>query len=183
MRSREDHLDQDVRRKSRALKEVQCALKANLFPSHDGGRAHVAGNRSSLLVIALVMATAAPVSIRSKAGLSPPAQPQSGMGGISSAGNFAPVYDAEKRPITAGGFVDKDHGTVVFEDETKAAGLSHWRHVMGTPEKKYILETDGSGVGLIDFDNDGWLDIYFVNGSTYDALSGKKAPPACSALP
>jgi len=106
-----------------------------------------------------------------------PQQPTSGMGGISSAGTFAPVYDADKRPITAGGFVDKDHGTVVFEDDTKAAGLSSWQHVMGTKDKKYILETDGSGVGLIDYDNDGWLDIYIVNGSTYDALSGKKTPP------
>jgi hypothetical protein len=97
------------------------------------------------------------------------------MSGISSAGTFAPVYDAEKRPITAGGFVDK--GPVVFEDATKAAGLSSWQHVMGTKQKKYILETDGSGVGLLDYDNDGWLDIYLVNGSTYDALSGKKTPP------
>ena len=102
-------------------------------------------------------------------------QPQSGMGGISSAGNFAPVYDAERRPITAGGFVDS--GPVVFEDVTKAAGLSTWRHVMGTAQKKYILETDGSGVGLIDYDNDGWLDIYLVNGSTYDALTGKGTAP------
>src|ERR1700739_3840445 len=100
---------------------------------------------------------------------------QSVMGGISSAGSFAPVYDAEKRPITAGGFVTS--GTVVFEDATKAAGLSGWQHVMGTKTKKYILETDGSGVGLIDYDNDGWLDIYMVNGSTYDALTGKKTPP------
>jgi hypothetical protein len=30
---------------------------------------------------------------------------------------------------------------------------------MGTPEKTYILETVGSGVALIDYDNDGWLDI------------------------
>ena len=102
-------------------------------------------------------------------------QQQGPMGGISSAGTFAPVYDAEKRPITAGGFVDK--GTVVFEDATKAAGLSGWQHVMGSKQKKYILETDGSGVGLIDYDNDGWLDIYLVNGSTYDALSGKRTPP------
>ena len=100
---------------------------------------------------------------------------QGGMGGISSAGNFAPVYDAQKRPITAGGFVDK--GTIVFEDATKAAGLSGWQHVMGSRQKKYILETDGSGVGLIDYDNDGWLDIYLVNGSTYDALTGKSTPP------
>jgi|CZKZ01.1.fsa_nt_gi hypothetical protein len=105
------------------------------------------------------------------------AQPaQNGMGGgIASAGVFAPVYDEHRRPITAGGFVDK--GTVVFEDVTQAAGLSGWRHEMGTLQKKYILETDGSGIGLIDYDNDGWLDIYLVNGSTYDAISGKRTPP------
>ena len=98
-----------------------------------------------------------------------------GMGGIASAGVFAPTYDEKHRPITAGGFVEK--GTVVFEDATRAAGLSGWRHEMGTPQKKYILETDGSGVGLIDYDNDGWLDIYLVNGSTYDTISGKRTPP------
>lgn len=96
-------------------------------------------------------------------------------GGIASAGVFAPVYDEHRRPITAGGFVET--GPVVFEDVTAAAGLSIWRHEMGTPQKKYILETDGSGVGLIDYDNDGWLDIYLVNGSTYDAISGKREPP------
>jgi hypothetical protein len=105
-----------------------------------------------------------------------PAAPQpGGMGGISSAGAFAPVYDAARRPITAGGFVDT--GSVVFEDVTKVAGLASWRHVMGTPQKQYILETNGSGVGLIDYDNDGWLDIYLVNGSTYKALEGREPPP------
>src|SRR5579871_616576 len=102
-------------------------------------------------------------------------QPGGMSGGISSAGEFAPVYDAQKRPITAGGFVD--NGTIVFADISESSGLKKWRHVMGTPQKKYILETDGSGVGLIDYDNDGWLDIYLVNGSTYDALSGKAKPP------
>ena len=37
-------------------------------------------------------------------------QQQGGMGGISSAESFAPVYDAEKRPITAGGFVTSGDG-------------------------------------------------------------------------
>jgi hypothetical protein len=100
---------------------------------------------------------------------------QSGMGGIASGAASKPVYDEQKRPITAGGFVDI--GRVVFEDITRAAGLAAWRHVMGTPQKRYILETDGSGVGLIDYDNDGWLDIYLVNGSTYAALEGREAPP------
>ena len=97
------------------------------------------------------------------------------MGGISSAGTFAPIYDAQKRPITAGGFVNS--GPVIFEDASKSSGLSKWQHVMGTQDKKYILETDGSGVGLIDYDNDGWLDIYLVNGSTYEAMSGRRPAP------
>jgi hypothetical protein len=65
------------------------------------------------------------------------------------------VYDSQRRPITAGGFVDS--GPTVFQDVTERAGLGAWRHVMGTPEKKYILEADGSGVGLIDCDNDGYI--------------------------
>jgi enediyne biosynthesis protein E4 len=87
----------------------------------------------------------------------------------------APVYDAQKRPITAGGFVDT--GTVVFQDITKQAGLSGWTHKMGVPDKKFIVETNGSGVCLIDYNNDGWLDIYLVNGSTFDALDGKEPTP------
>jgi hypothetical protein len=96
-------------------------------------------------------------------------------GGSATAGVFAAVKDSELRPITAGGFV-KD-GPVIFQDIAKQAGLTSWHHVMGTPEKKYILETTGSGVALLDYDNDGWLDIYLVNGSTYDALKGKSEPP------
>jgi hypothetical protein len=88
---------------------------------------------------------------------------------------FAAVKDSEMRPITAGGFV-KD-GTVLFKDIAKEAGLTSWHHVMGTPEKKYILEATGSGVALLDYDNDGWLDIYMVNGSTYEALKGSAAAP------
>ena len=94
---------------------------------------------------------------------------------MSSGAAHEAQYDAQGRPITAGGFVDA--GPVVFKDVTKEAGLSGWRHVMGGPEKTFILESNGSGVGLIDYDNDGWLDIYLVNGSTFNALSGKEEPP------
>jgi hypothetical protein len=111
----------------------------------------------------------------SQSGQAKPGPPQSNSSGNSTAGTFAPVYDAEKRPITAGGFVDT--GTVVFEDITKKAGLSGWSHKMGAPNKPLIIDTDGSGVALIDYDNDGWLDIYMVNGSTFDALDGKETPP------
>jgi enediyne biosynthesis protein E4 len=96
-------------------------------------------------------------------------------GTVSTGGVHAAVLDSEKRPITAGGFVE--NGPVVFQDVSAKAGLTRWRHTMGTPEKTFILETVGSGVALLDYDNDGWLDIYLVNGSTYDAMSGKAAPP------
>ena len=86
-----------------------------------------------------------------------------------------PLLDAQHRTITMGGFVKS--GPVIFEDISEKAGLTKWTHKMGGPEKNYIIETKGSGVGLIDYDNDGWLDIYVVNGSTFDALSGKETPP------
>lgn len=68
-------------------------------------------------------------------------------------------------------------GPIVFEDITARAGLAGWQHQMGSPEKRYILDVVGSGVALLDYDNDGWLDIYLVNGATYDSLSGKQTPP------
>src|SRR5271163_2890593 len=74
-------------------------------------------------------------------------------GGSATAGTFAPVLDAERRPITAGGFVKE--GPIVFQDISEKAGLTAWHHRMGNPEKNYILETTGSGVALLDYDHDG----------------------------
>ncbi len=96
-------------------------------------------------------------------------------GGVNTGPPHPVQLDEHRRPITAGGFVAS--GPVVFEDVSEKAGLTHWTHKMGTKGKKYIIETDGSGVGLIDYDNDGWLDIYVVNGSTFDAMDGKETPP------
>jgi hypothetical protein len=95
--------------------------------------------------------------------------------GSATAGTHAAVLDAEHRPITAGGFVKT--GPVVFEDVAAKAGLATWAHRMGTPAKNTIIETVGSGVALLDYDNDGWLDIYLVNGSTFEASAGKGPAP------
>ena len=101
-------------------------------------------------------------------------------GGSSAAGIFAPVLDAEHRPITAGGTVKS--GPIVFQEVAQKAGLTTWQHVMGSPDKRYILESIGSGVAILDYDNDGWPDIYLVNGSTQAALEDANGKPG-KALP
>ena len=126
---------------------------------------------SALLIPAILIS----ISCSEHSLLAQGASQQAPQGGNATGGTFAPVYDAQKRPITAGGFVDS--GPVIFQDVTKAAGLASWSHKMGSPRKPFIIDTDGSGVALLDFDNDGWLDIYLVNGSTFDALDGKETPP------
>jgi hypothetical protein len=96
-------------------------------------------------------------------------------GGASTAGTFKPVKDSRSRPITAGGFVDG--APVYFTDITARTGLQHFHHVSGTTDKRYILESPSGGVALFDYDNDGWLDIYLVNGSTFATLQGKEKAP------
>ena len=96
-------------------------------------------------------------------------------GGSGTAGVFPPVMDAHNRPITEGGTVKT--GPIVFNDIAAKAGLTKWHHQMGLPDKRYIIESIGSGVALLDYDNDGWMDIYLVNGSTQAAMDGKAPTP------
>jgi hypothetical protein len=125
--------------------------------------------------VCLVLASLLFLSAGGRAQQAPQSAQQGGMSGIASGVSSKPIYDEQRRPITAGGFVDK--GPVIFEDITKKAGLSGWVHKMGVPQKNFIVETNGSGVCLIDYNNDGWLDIYLVNGATFDSLDGKEEAP------
>ena len=105
----------------------------------------------------------------------PQDSPQSRPSGMATGGIHPPMRDALSRPITAGGF--KDDASVVFLDITQQAGLDKFHHRSGTAEKTTIIEAPGSGVALLDYDNDGWLDVYLLNGSTVPALKGKEPAP------
>ena len=70
-----------------------------------------------------------------------------------------------------------EKGPVVFEDISRSSGLATWKNIGGTAAKALIVESLGGGAGLLDYDNDGWLDIYLVNNMTYDALNGKAPAP------
>ena len=63
-----------------------------------------------------------------------------------------------------------------FQDRSSASGIG-FRHQAGATPEKHLVETMGGGVALADFDNDGFLDIFFVNGGT---LAG--AATGCSSI-
>ena len=63
-----------------------------------------------------------------------------------------------------------------FTDVTSALGVRFQNHSSHT-SKKYLLETMGAGVALFDYDNDGRLDIYFVNGAPLSDPTPKGAIP------
>jgi hypothetical protein len=64
-----------------------------------------------------------------------------------------------------------------FTDVAAQAGLSGAINVFGNvARKQYILEETGCGVALFDYDNDGWLDIFMVNGTRLEGISPQKQP-------
>src|SRR5438874_3611738 len=63
-----------------------------------------------------------------------------------------------------------------FTDVAKQAGLTMMNVFGGVDTKKYIIETTGTGVAILDYDNDGWPDIFIVNGTTLEGFASGKAP-------
>jgi hypothetical protein len=62
---------------------------------------------------------------------------------------------------------------VQFVDIAAQAGIT-FRHESAASPERHLYETVGSGVAWIDYDNDGWLDLFFANGA--DVAHGKPSP-------
>ena len=84
---------------------------------------------------------------------------------LSAAGCFA---QAPKGADRAAG--------ITFRDITQRAGI-HFLHNNGAFGKKYLPETMGPGVAFIDYDNDGWPDIFLVNGTDWPGQPAKHSTP------
>jgi len=65
---------------------------------------------------------------------------------------------------------------VTFQDVTAKAGI-HFVHNNGAFGKKFLPETVGPGVAFIDYDNDGWPDIFLVNGTDWPGYGQKHTTP------
>ncbi len=65
--------------------------------------------------------------------------------------------------------------TAVFVDVTRAAGID-FQLTCGGPQKLYIMDAMCGGVAFLDYDNDGWQDIFLVNGSTLEGLKTGEGP-------
>jgi len=70
-------------------------------------------------------------------------------------------------------------GSLVLTDVTEEAGIV-WTQFSGESSDRFLIETMGGGVGFLDFDGDGLLDIFFVNGG--ETPRGKSAGPVRNAL-
>src|SRR2546427_4737665 len=67
----------------------------------------------------------------------------------------------------------------IFTDITEQAGIT-WQQFGGESQDRFLIETMGGGVAFFDFDNDGLLDIFFVNGG--ETPHGKSPLPLSNAL-
>jgi hypothetical protein len=63
-----------------------------------------------------------------------------------------------------------------FTEVAQKAGLTAPIVFGGKDTKKYIIETTGTGAAIFDYDNDGWPDIFLVNGTTLEGFSAGQAP-------
>ena len=78
----------------------------------------------------------------------------------------------EKTAISA----PPESSSIQFRDITQRAGI-HFVHNNGAFGKKYLPETMGPGVAFIDYDNEGWPDIFLVNGMDWPGHEQKQSTP------
>ena len=65
---------------------------------------------------------------------------------------------------------------ISFKDVARPAGIKHQTIFGSEVRDPYLLESTGCGVAFFDYDNDGWLDVFFVNGSRVEGFPKGQEP-------
>ena len=137
-----------------AARHLEAAAGNGLDDSHallDGARAAASGQDGG---------------VRAAHGAFPPAQTVGGIAGHMKWAAFAMLFaSAASAPL--------------FRDVTAGSGIT-WRHFNGQSPDRFLLESTAGGVAALDFDNDGKLDLLFVNGG--ETPHGKSRTPVRHAL-
>src|SRR6266568_7858392 len=95
---------------------------------------------------------------------------------IANAQTHPQSQSSKHSPVKTQPSTSPKPNAISFNDVTRAAGID-FHLTCGSLEKRYIMETMCGGVAVFDYDNDGWMDIYFVNGSTLEDLHAGKCHP------
>jgi hypothetical protein len=115
------------------------------------------------ILVGIFSSTCAPASRAQSA-------PGSGMGGTSP-------HKASAAPNSAPSATPAIPNLPQLVDITTSTGIK-FEH-LSTPDQRYIVESMSGGVAIIDYDRDGWPDIYFTNAQSVEmALAGRKARSA-----
>jgi hypothetical protein len=87
-------------------------------------------------------------------------------------------YDAKPAPPPPGpkSAIEGTPLGVSFVDVVKGSGLDIETIYGGVGKNKYLLETTGCGLAFYDYDNDGWLDVFLVNGWRLEGFAKGKEP-------
>lgn len=96
---------------------------------------------------------------------------------VEKLSNVTDSSRASQVKATPSAEADRPSGPIHFTDITAQAGIRFVRN-SGAFGKKYLPETMGSGVCFIDYDNDGWQDILFVNSMDWPDHKRHKSYPA-----
>ncbi len=105
-------------------------------------------------------------------GCKPKPAPQTEQSGMTQPAPTESAHVISAQPVAT-----RPSGAITFTDVTAQAGI-HFRHNSGAYGAKYLPETMGSGVCILDYDNDGWQDILFVNSMDWPGHTTNKSYPA-----